>query len=155
MRRILPSLMQQALVDAADVFVLAVLVTFVIIGIGSVRQRLDAVEADVGAVRRGSVAAGGGALAGAVRIAVAIEVGVAQVGAGGAAGRAHFRVVVHALAQREVGVVERRVVGQADAALHVAAAVGRVARAQRAGAVAAADAAVLAQWDVVGIECAG
>src|SRR5471032_593751 len=134
MRRILPSLMQQALVDAADVFVLT--------GIGAVGHRLDVVEADVGAVRRGRVAAGGGALAGAVRIAVAIEVGVAQVGTGGAAGRAHFGIVVETFAEPEVGVVERGIVGQADAALHVAAAVGRVARSERAGAVAAADAAV-------------
>jgi short-subunit dehydrogenase len=82
---------------------------------GSERDGFDVVNVDIGAVRRCGIAACGRAFAGAAGIGIAVQVGVPDVRACGAAGRALVGVFIGALVQSRIDLLR-----QAGAALHIA-----------------------------------
>jgi len=95
-----------------------------------------------------AVAPGRRAFAGAAGVGVAIEIGVADVGAGGAAGSAALGVGIRSLIQADTDIARQA------RALHVAAGVRQVRRSQRVGAVAAAEAAIASAGQVVRVQSA-
>src|SRR5947209_8640037 len=112
------------------------------------RHHLDVVGIDVGPVGTQDVARRGGGLAGARAVAVAVEVGVAEIRSRGVA-RVAFLEVAAGLGVDAEAIDLAREAGRAD---DVARAVGAVARAERARAVAAHHVAVASVGEVVGVK---